>query len=84
MSSSALIEIVFLALVAAFIAFRLYSVLGRRTGNEQTPFDPIRRERIEARRPQQQTDDKVVQLPQRQREVPRAPAVDLPRASHDG
>jgi predicted lipid-binding transport protein (Tim44 family) len=75
MSSSALIEIVFLAVVAAFIAFRLYSVLGRRTGNEQAPFDPIRRERIEARRPQP-TDDKVVQLPQRQREAPRTPAVD--------
>ena len=77
MSSSALIEIVFLAVVAAFIAFRLYSVLGRRTGNEQAPFDPIRRERIEARRPQS-TDDKVVQLPQRQREAQpaRAPVVD--------
>jgi len=75
MSSSALIEIVFLAAVAAFILFRLYSVLGRRTGNEQTPFDPIRRERIEARRPQA-TDDKVVQLPSRPREVPRAPVVD--------
>ena len=77
MSSSALIEIVFLAVVAAFILFRLYSVLGRRTGNEQTPFDPIRRERLEPRRPQP-SDDKVVQLPPRpqQREVPRAPVVD--------
>ena len=66
MSSSAVIEIVFLAAIAAFIAFRLYSVLGRRTGNERTPFDPIQRERIEARRPQQPADDsKVVQLPPR-------------------
>ena len=75
MSSSALIEIVFLAGVAAFIAFRLYNVLGRRTGNEQTPFDPIQRERLEPRRPAA-TDDKVVALPPRPREVPRAPVVD--------
>jgi predicted lipid-binding transport protein (Tim44 family) len=80
MSSSALIEIVFLAAVAAFILFRLYSVLGRRTGNEQTPFDPIRRERLEPRRPQA-SDDKVVQLPRpQQREVPRAPVVDAVEA----
>jgi predicted lipid-binding transport protein (Tim44 family) len=77
MSSSALIEIVFLGIVAAFIAFRLYSVLGRRTGNERTPFDPIQRERIEARRPQQPSaDDKVVQLPPRPQPVTRAPVVD--------
>jgi len=75
MSSSALVEIVFLAAVAAFVAFRLYSVLGRRTGNERTPFDPIQRERIDARRAQA-ADDKVVQLPPRPREVPRAPVVD--------
>lgn len=75
MSSSALVEIVFLAAIAAFIAFRVYSVLGRRTGNEQTPFDPIRRERIDARR-SQPTDEKVVQLPPRPRDVPRAPVVD--------
>jgi predicted lipid-binding transport protein (Tim44 family) len=78
MSSSALIEIVFLGIVAAFIAFRLYTVLGRRTGSERTPFDPIQRERIEARRPQQPpaADDKVVQLPPRPQAVPRAPVVD--------
>jgi predicted lipid-binding transport protein (Tim44 family) len=73
MSSSALIEILFLAGVAAFIAFRLFNVLGRRTGNEQSPYDPIQRERIEARRPQA-PDDKVVQLPPRPREVARTPA----------
>jgi len=75
MSSSALVEIVFLAAVAAFIAFRLYSVLGRRTGNERTPFDPIQRERIDARRAQS-ADDKVVQLPPRPREIARTPVVD--------
>lgn len=30
-------DVVLLALLAGFIAFRLYSVLGRRTGNERTP-----------------------------------------------
>jgi predicted lipid-binding transport protein (Tim44 family) len=76
MSSSAVIEILFLAGVAAFIAFRLYSVLGRRTGNEQTPYDPInQRERLEARRAQT-SEDKVVPLPRPTRDVSRAPVVD--------
>jgi predicted lipid-binding transport protein (Tim44 family) len=80
MSSSALIEILFLAGVAAFIAFRLYNVLGRRTGNEQTPFDPIQRERIDTRRPGA-PDDKVVALSPRPREVPRPPVIDSIEAS---
>src|SRR5260221_1105600 len=76
MSSSAVIEILFLAGVAAFIAFRLYSVLGRRTGNEQTPYDPInQRERLDARRTQS-SEDKVVPLPRPARDVSRAPVVD--------
>ncbi|MBI1210302.1 MAG: Tim44/TimA family putative adaptor protein [Alphaproteobacteria bacterium] len=75
MSSSALVEIVFLAAVAAFIAYKLYGVLGRRTGNERTPFDPMRRERIDARGAQP-GDEKVVQLPPRPRELARAPVVD--------
>jgi predicted lipid-binding transport protein (Tim44 family) len=76
MSSSAVIEILFLAGVAAFIAFRLYSVLGRRTGNEQTPYDPInQRERLDARRAQA-SEEKVIPLPRPARDVPRAPVVD--------
>jgi predicted lipid-binding transport protein (Tim44 family) len=35
-------DIIFFALVAAFIILRLRSVLGRRTGNERTPPDPFR------------------------------------------
>ena len=35
-------DIIFFALVAAFIILRLRSVLGRRTGNERTPQDPFR------------------------------------------
>ena len=76
MSSSAVIEILFFAGVAAFIAFRLYSVLGRRTGNEQTPFDPLKqRERLEARRTAA-SEDNIVNLPPRPRDAPRAPVAD--------
>jgi predicted lipid-binding transport protein (Tim44 family) len=39
MANSDLIEILILALVAGVIAFRLYTVLGRRTGNERPPQD---------------------------------------------
>ena len=36
----AYLDIVFFAMVAAFIAFRLRSVLGRRTGHERPPAAP--------------------------------------------
>jgi predicted lipid-binding transport protein (Tim44 family) len=67
------IEILFLAGIAAFIGYRIYTVLGRRTGNEQRPIDPIsRRENVEQRRPASaSSDEKVVPLP-RPRDV--APA----------
>ena len=39
MANSELFEILLLAMVAGFILFRLYSVLGRRTGHEQPPRD---------------------------------------------
>ena len=57
------LDILFLAMVAGFIFFRLRSVLGRRTGNERRPPE----------RPSNQTDDpqasddKVVTLPDRNR-----------------
>lgn len=41
--SSWLIEIVFLAMLAGFIALRLYHVLGRRTGSEQPAGDKLPR-----------------------------------------
>jgi predicted lipid-binding transport protein (Tim44 family) len=77
MTGSGLLEIVFLAAIAAFIAFRLYSVLGRRTGNEQPPFDPLnRRERVENRRTATSPkDDNVVPLP-RPREPGRTAAAE--------
>src|SRR5262245_21165801 len=78
MTGSAVLEILILAGFAVFVAYRLYSVLGRRTGNEETPpFDPIRRERVETRRPTTPAtaeDDNIVALP-RSREIPR-PAAD--------
>ncbi len=63
MGGSAL-EIVFFAAIAAFVAFRLYMSLGRRTGNERPPFDPLnRRDRVETRRAATASaDDNVVPL----------------------
>jgi predicted lipid-binding transport protein (Tim44 family) len=66
------LELVFLAAIAAFVFFRLFSVLGKRTGNEPPPYDP---RRIETRRPVQAKDDNVVPLPPRAREMPPRPVV---------
>ena len=41
MDNSQLLEIVLFAAVAGFLLFRLRSVLGRRTGNERRPPDPL-------------------------------------------
>jgi predicted lipid-binding transport protein (Tim44 family) len=75
------LELLILAGFAAFVLYRLYSTLGRRTGHEQPPFDP-RRERVETRRPTvAQKEDNVVPLP-RAREMPRsAPDVQIPAGS---
>lgn len=42
-----MVGIVLLAMVAAFLALRLYSVLGKRTGHEQTFVAPIEPRRVE-------------------------------------
>jgi predicted lipid-binding transport protein (Tim44 family) len=52
------IDIIFFAMVAAFLVLRLRSVLGRRTGNEQRRPDPFRPKPAD-------TGDKVVPLPDR-------------------
>src|SRR3546814_14045831 len=39
-------SIVLLAMIAAFLGMRLYSVLGKRTGHEQEPVLPRRDERV--------------------------------------
>jgi predicted lipid-binding transport protein (Tim44 family) len=42
MSNSQLLEIAFLAVIAGVILFRLYTVLGRRTGHERPPQEDYR------------------------------------------
>jgi len=80
MTGTAVLEILILAGFAAFVAYRLYSVLGRRTGNEQPPFDPLRRREIETRRPTASAkDEKVVPLP-RAREAARPQVADSAEA----
>ncbi len=52
------IDIIFFAMVAAFLVLRLRSVLGRRTGTEQPRPDPLRRDQAEItadRRPEPPT-----------------------------
>jgi predicted lipid-binding transport protein (Tim44 family) len=71
------LEFLFLALIAGFVAFRLYTVLGRRTGNERPPFDPLnRRERPDSlRTAANPKEDNVVPLPRpRDAARPAAPA----------
>ena len=67
----AYLDILFFAMVAAFIAFRLRSVLGRKTGNERPRVDAIT-QRTAAR-----STDNVVPMPERA--VP-PPATDEPAA----
>lgn len=61
--SFAFIDIIFFAMVAAFIAFRLRSVLGRRTGNERRRPNPMLSP--ERQRGETQAGDNVVKLPDR-------------------
>lgn len=58
------IEILFFAGIAAFVGYRLYMVLGKRTGNEQPPFDAVNpRERVERpRAAAAPAEEKVVPL----------------------
>jgi predicted lipid-binding transport protein (Tim44 family) len=55
----AYLDILFFAMVAAFIAFRLRGVLGRKTGHERPRVDPI------SRRTAARGNDNVVPLPER-------------------
>lgn len=67
----AYLDILFFAAVAAFIAFRLRSVLGRRTGEERQRPD------LFSRRAETSPGDSVVPLPERNRanEEPTGPAM---------
>ena len=78
-SGFAFFDIVFFAMVAAFLILRLRSVLGRRTGNENP-------ERWTARKPAPQArteaTDNVARLPDRSRPAGEgAPVIDLPANS---
>ena len=55
----AYLDILFFAMVAAFIAFRLRGVLGRKTGNERPRIDPI------SQRTAARGGDNVVPMPER-------------------
>jgi predicted lipid-binding transport protein (Tim44 family) len=69
------LDVVVLAVLTGFIAFRLYSVLGRRTGHERSPEDRVRRlpgapsapqpVNPQAPSPAPQAADNVVALPER-------------------
>jgi predicted lipid-binding transport protein (Tim44 family) len=68
MANSQLFLILVLAMVAAVILFRLYSVLGRRTGNEREPGQSWRFPRMGAEpspAPENAASDNVVALPSR-------------------
>jgi len=65
------IEIVIFAMIAAFLVYRLRSVLGRRTGEEQQRPNPFT--------PRPNIPDNVVPMPGRDRPAPNgAPAADEP------
>lgn len=72
-----IIEIVILAMIAAFLGLRLYSVLGRRAEHEEEPV-PTRFERPEGGQPSRPVAQPVAELPRRGREIAGfAPAIEL-------
>ena len=65
------IDIILLAMVAAFIVLRLRSVLGRRTGNERQRPDSLAAPKGESAREHDPESDKVVHLPDHSRDARR-------------
>ncbi len=57
------LDIIFFAMVAAFILLRLRSVLGRRTGHQQRPANPLAPSQAE------EASDNVISLPEHEPEV---------------
>jgi predicted lipid-binding transport protein (Tim44 family) len=75
-SGFAFFDIVFFAMVAAFLILRLRSVLGRRTGNENPERWTTRKPAPQART---EAPDNVARLPDRARPAGEAaPVIDLP------
>ena len=66
----AFLDIILLAMVAAFLVFRLRSVLGKRTGNERPPTDPYAGHdgAGQPEAPEGHDDGTVVSLPDRSEE----------------
>lgn len=57
----AFLDVIIFAAIAAFLVLRLRGVLGKRTGHEQPQkYDPFRKEK-----PEDSSQDKVIQLPDR-------------------
>ncbi len=77
---SQFVDIILLAMIAGFIAFRLYSALGRRTGNERTPEEQVRVP--DAARANASAKDNVIPLPERGATVA-APSTPVARALMD-
>lgn len=69
-------EIIILAMIAAFLGLRLYSVLGRRAEHEEEPV-PTRFERGDGGKPPRQVAPPPAELPRAQRDITGfAPAVE--------
>ncbi len=60
------LDIIFFAMVAGFILLRLRSMLGRRTGHQQRPANPLARSQAE------EASDNVISLPEREAEAEEA------------
>lgn len=74
-----LIEILVLALIAGVILFRLYTVLGRRTGHEAPPPDP----RVPVNAPREAAQSNVIPLPARSEQIADRPADPVARGLFD-
>ena len=77
------LEVILLALLAGFIAFRLYSVLGRRTGHERTREDSLGLPDRARPKPAPSAPETVVKLPDRGTPPATANAGPLQRALLD-
>lgn len=74
------LDIIFLAMVAGFIALRLRGVLGRRTGNERPPRNPQDRRRFDA----DSNEDNVVALDNGRTDQEKAPRQDADADADEG
>ncbi len=81
MPNAQYLEILVLAVVAAVILFRLYTVLGRRTGNERPPQESYR---LSGNPPADAPPkDNVIALPSRSEQIAERPADPVARGVFD-